>query len=491
MTGITTRCIQPAWLLMLTVLTACGGGTSLPAGVASGTSGNAVPPAVSAPAATPTIAIALAANNVKSNQPSVLSWTANDASACMASGAWNGATATSGTLTISQSSPGSYTYALSCTGPGGTGNASATLTVVAPVDNVLAVTIDRGLNGNAFNQLFASVTICVPGTATCQTVDHVIVDTGSYGLRLLASAVNLAAALPAVTDAAGSPIASCTHFVSGYTWGSVRRTDLRLAGETAANLPVQLIGDTSSPYATVPVSCSNVGADLGTVSVLGANGILGVGLFTNDCPACTTSVSPGIYFACTNGTCTSTVLPAALQVTNPVPRFDADNNGIVLTLPAVSSGGVDSLNGTLLFGVGTQSNNQLGPASVYTVDNRGYLTTTYKGVPYASSFIDSGSNAIYFPDADIPVCDGFLYCPASTITLSATNISASGAVSGNVDFSIDNGIRSLLLRRAAVNIGGANAKAFEWGLPFFYGRTVFVAINGAVTPAGKGPYIAY
>ena len=38
---------------------------------------------------------------------------------------------------------------------------------------------------------FITVTVCVPGTATCQNIDHVEVDTGSEGLRLVAPALSL------------------------------------------------------------------------------------------------------------------------------------------------------------------------------------------------------------------------------------------------------------------------------------------------------------
>jgi hypothetical protein len=40
-------------------------------------------------------------------------------------------------------------------------------------------------------------------------------------------------------------------------------------------------------------------------------------------------------------------------------------------------------------------------------------------------------------------------------------------------------------------VGGPNPGLFDWGLPFFYGRSVFVAIEGQSTPGGTGPYWAY
>ena len=40
-------------------------------------------------------------------------------------------------------------------------------------------------------------------------------------------------------------------------------------------------------------------------------------------------------------------------------------------------------------------------------------------------------------------------------------------------------------------LGGPNAGSFNWGLPFFYGRTIFVAIEGQSAPGGIAPYWAY
>jgi len=353
--------------------------------------------------------------------------------------------------------------------------------------NVLAVKVDRGTNGGSINIPYVSVTVCEPGTENCRTVDHVLVDTASTGLRLSASAVN-ALNLPAVANAGGSVVGECAQFASGFVWGSVRRADLRLAGERANGVPVQLASDPAALYASVPDACSRTGAEIGVGS--GSNGILGVGMLTRDCGgACASSAAPGIYFGCAANGCTATPLPLASQVANPVPFFAANNNGVALILPPVPLGGVPVLSGSLVFGIDTQPNNQLGAATVYKVNSAGNFTTTYKGQSFPASFIDSGSNAIFFDDPSLPECAGF-YCPSAPLTLSAVNTSATG-VSGTVDFIIESipSVGSAAAAHLAADIG--LTRSFDWGLPFFFGRSVFVAIGGAQTSKGTGPFWAY
>jgi hypothetical protein len=41
------------------------------------------------------------------------------------------------------------------------------------------------------------------------------------------------------------------------------------------------------------------------------------------------------------------------------------------------------------------------------------------------------------------------------------------------------------------DLGGEYSGGLDWGLPFFFGQNVFVAIQGASTPGGTGPYWAY
>ncbi len=185
----------------------------------------------------------------------------------------------------------------------------------------------------------------------------------------------------------------------------------------------------------------------------------------------------------------------AQQVQNPVSLFASDNNGVIIELPQVSANGAASLAGSLVFGIGTQSNNGLGQATVFATDASGNISTTYGGKSYIS-FLDTGSNALYFLDATttgLPTCpnaSGF-YCPTTTKNLTATNHSTNGS-SGAVNFSVANAETLFTTPNVAFsNLAGPNLNTFDWGLPFFYGRNVFTAIEGQSTPGGPGPYFAY
>ena len=85
--------------------------------------------------------------------------------------------------------------------------------------------------------------------------------------------------------------------------------------------------------------------------------------------------------------------------TGPEPRvasFATDNNGVIVELPAVS-GAEATVSGSLIFGIlGTQSNNGLGKRNGFWDRLQfGNFMTTYQSAEY-ESFLDSGSNGIYF-----------------------------------------------------------------------------------------------
>jgi hypothetical protein len=383
------------------------------------------------------------------------------------------------------------------------------------------VTVDRGPEGLtssgqiAANVLYATLTICTPGSTTqCQDIDHVQVDTGSTGLRLAHEALTGAATPSPVMDPrTGLPLLQCAVFADGYTWGSVVSVDVVIAGRLIPGVHIGLIGDPSA--GTAPDACAGGnGPDEGTVAALAANGILGVGVFLQDCGSfCTTDVptaGAAPYYVCsgTGGgspSCTATTVALADQVSNPVGLLASDNNGLQIQLPAAGAPGAQSVSGTLVFGLGTSDANQLGPATLLALNpDDGTLTTTYNGATFSQSVIDSGSSAYYFPDSSIPACapgdpgDGF-YCPTTAIVASATLSGGNGAQTP-VSFTIANA--DTLFREASSDTAfpdlagplpgtGLSAQVFDWGLPFHFGRPVSVLFESRSVGTTSGPAIGF
>lgn len=390
------------------------------------------------------------------------------------------------------------------------GTATVTVNPTAAGPNVAPIVVDSGPDPqNIFttNIPFVTVTICVPGTNNCQTIDHVTVDTGSSGFRVVSGILTIP--LPGENN-----LAECTVFADGFVWGPVATADITVSGETASSAPVQIMIPSSSSPA-VPTTCANQnptggnGNEGGSVDAFGANAIIGVGLFQQDCGQFCVSNSgpPFVYYNCVSSGCNPTTASLSQQVPNPVTLFAADNNGVLIQMESVPDGGLATASGFLIFGIGTESNNSLAGATVYPVpdsgNNAGDFITTFANTSYPQSFVDSGSNGYFFLDSTttgIPTCTGNLtawYCPTtSPDNLTATNQgqSTSGPVGNavSVNFSIENTSNLFNGDFAAFStLGGTNPGAFDWGLSFFYGRNVFTAIDNMTTSGGTGPYFAY
>lgn len=370
-------------------------------------------------------------------------------------------------------------------------NSGGTASNVAPllVDNG---PIFQGQPLGTINTAFTSVTVCQSGTNNCQTFDHIAVDTGSSGFRVISSPLVASLNLTVVTNAQND-VAECAQFIDGYTWGTVKLADVKIAGEFASNIPIQIIGDNAYP---VPSDCSSSGPSENTVDTFGANGIIGIANYVYDCGAvCANQPIPGTYYSCSGTGCQAIAAPLSQQVPNPVAFFSWDNNGTVIQLPAVPAQGAANVAGSLIFGIGTESNNHLESARIFTLDSTsGTLTTTFNGQILSSSFVDSGSNGIFFNDNSIPVCPDGNYCPLQPLALTATN-QGQNDISDAVGFSVVN-IDNLLNNpnlTAFSNLAyyTATTDSFDWGLPFFYGRSVFTAIENRNAVGAIGPYVAY
>lgn len=398
----------------------------------------------------------------------------------------------------------------------------------AAIANTATVTLDGGpaaLNTGsdgytAFNEPYVTITICAPGSTTnCQTIDHIILDTGSVGMRIIQPVLNasLLAALPAETDAAGNGVGECYQYVNSYAFGSVRTVDFQIAGEKVASMPFQAIGDTGT-YATIPAGCSaGGGTDIATVKDFGTNGIIGIGTTTTDCGSyCTANggSAAAIYYDCPATGCSSVIGRAANaaapfeQLPNPVAAFATDNNGTILSLPAVPQAGVATLTGTVTFGIGTQADNALTAGTLLpltTSSNRlgpGVLSATYNGKTLTQSFFDSGSNDYFFIDTALTPCDAAFtafYCPAVPTLLSPVITATNGATTSGA-FTLYNPHNVLAAANVAPGLGINPtlvkpplpfANSFDFGMPYFFGRNVYTAIEGRPAGGQQGPYVAY
>jgi hypothetical protein len=383
----------------------------------------------------------------------------------------------------------------------------------APALNTMAITVDSGPAAatGAINHGYVTVKVCAPGSTTqCANIDHVLLDTGSWGLRLMRSVLTAAAVtLNPETDAQGQTIEECATFGSGQTWGPVATADVTLAGEIAVKVPVQILDDTNAG-APPPAACGASGTLINGVLDWSANGVLGVGVFVQDCgTACVNAATPlAMYYGCTAaGACTAENVPLAAQVTNPATQFAADNNGIIVTMPNLQNANGDaSVQGELIFGLATQSDNSL-PATGLTVlgaDAHGDFTTAYNGATtLLPALIDSGTDSYQFDDPTIAVCTsaawvGF-YCPAAAPqSVHAVNASAStttakvSSASNTVNFAVANP-DTFVANAAAFDglAGGGGSTTFTWGMPFFYGRTIYIGFEGRASSSFTGPYYAY
>ena len=394
---------------------------------------------------------------------------------------------------------------------GGKGTTAALVQPPAVTPNTVTVIVDSGpaaAPSPIFNQPYVTVKVCAAGSQTqCANIDHVLLDTGSWGLRLVGSVLAAnSVALQTETDAQGQAIEECGSFGASPTWGRVALADVYLAGEVAAKLPIQVLDDTGVS-AMPPTSCSSKGTIANAVSDYGANGLLGVGVLAQDCgPACVSATTPlSIYYGCTPaGACTAENIALTQQVTNPVAMFLTDKNGVIVNLPnLVNANGDLTVQGELIFGIATQADNALPTAGLTVLgsDSAGDFRTTYNGGTTAlPALIDSGSRRYVFDDPTIPGCTSVEwvgnYCPKpapQSVFAVNTGVGLNNA-NNTVNFAISDPNTFVPQGKATAYINLANgggSKTFTWGMPFFYGRKMYFGIDQRVSGTFTGPYYAY
>ncbi|AOK03233.1 DUF3443 domain-containing protein [Burkholderia sp. AU28942] len=390
----------------------------------------------------------------------------------------------------------------------GGGNSGGSSVSDGNTANTAVITVGTGV-ARVINIPTVNVKICAPGTSNCQVVSNVLVDTASYGLRLVGSALSSGVLnnLPQTTNG-GAPVVECGAFLSSYTWGTVRTVDLSIGSEQANSLQVQIIGDLGT--ANVPGTCTNGGKSANTASDLGANGILGIGPAPYDCgPSCTTSTSPSSnnYYVCPNGNASCVVSPVSQSqiVANPIHHFATDNNGVIVQMPNISSSGQGSATGLLTFGIGTRSNNALNASTMLTSTTGGDVDATFQGRQLLTAngggaFFDTGSNAYFFDSQATPICNqnSDFYCPTTTTTYTAT-LTGKNGTAGTVSMAVANAdslfqnSSTFAFNDIAGWLSADQSRPSLWldlGMPHFYGKTIYFGMD-KTSSGGAQPYVAF
>src|SRR3989338_6501259 len=194
----------------------------------------------------PTVSLTASPTSITSGTASTLSWSSANATSCTASGAWSGTKTVSGTQSTGSLTANS-TFALSCTGAGGTTSQSATVNVTAPtafdftlsnggnrsvtqgssVTNSVTATLSSGTAQSTNFSVSGlptgatasfSPTACSPNCSTTLTINTLsstptgnstITVTATAGSVIKTSTFILTAAAPTVTTTG-----SCTHYAS-------------------------------------------------------------------------------------------------------------------------------------------------------------------------------------------------------------------------------------------------------------------------------------
>lgn len=360
-----------------------------------------------------------------------------------------------------------------------------------PAPNVLPLMVSAGIGSSpSLNRPYVSVTVCLPGTAKCQTVNNVLLDSGSTGLRIFSSVLNLPPTLQ--QEPPFGTVYECFPFESFNAWGPVATADVQLSGETASSVGIQLIGD--STY-TPPPECSNGKSIITSPQTAGLNGILGVS-GRNDCGnTCFSTPYYYYYWVCSsmNGpvpSCQPTLSETiGQQVWNPVALFPTDNNGVIFEVPGIPATGARNVQGSLYFGIGTEANNQLGSATQYQFP----LTAKFDGGTFAGG-VDSGTAYIGFLSdslVGLPMV-GAYYSPADPTTFTVEMIGANGeGVTVDLAVADPTSVLDQGLTADYALMGQGYNNSVVLGFPFFYGRKVFYNYGSQNASTGPAPYVAF
>jgi hypothetical protein len=343
--------------------------------------------------------------------------------------------------------------------------------------------VTSSASSTSLNQPVIDIKICKSGTAnsaspTCITISNILVDTGSYGLRISSSAISNAALLstPVIAPNSSNQVMECAQFGSGYIWGGIYKVDLQLGSSfalTASNLNIQ-VGDSTTNGSS---NCSqSAGSDLSIRNNLGANGIIGIGALLQD-------TSSATYYSCTtSGSCATLTPDTSNGLFNPISQLSYGsgtyNNGYVVDFSGTSTTTPSgSTQGVLTYGINTFTNNQpASSAQVIKLNSSLEFTTTYNS-SRLTSIVDTGSNALFFNTSAMSACqtDNAFYCGSLTNQTAILSDYRQNSIS--ITFNVSSYDPSKQVQPQLGGSTGSFGLGFDWGLPFFFGKTIYFGIQ--------------
>ena len=245
---------------------------------------------------TPTVSLSANPTAVAYGGSSLLTWSSTNATTCNASGAWGGARATAGSASTGPLTAAINTFTLTCTGPGGSGVASAVVTVipVVPAPTVFISANPTSVVSGASSTLTWSSTNATTCTAsgawsgaratagsastgplTASINTFTLTCTGAGGSASHSAVVTVVPIMPPPTIAlSATPTQVTSGSTSMLSWSTTNATACTASGGWAG--PRATSGSESTPILTVTttytLTCTGPGGSLArsvTVTVVG------------------------------------------------------------------------------------------------------------------------------------------------------------------------------------------------------------------------------
>jgi outer membrane protein assembly factor BamB len=230
--------------------------------------------------AVPVISIAVSPSSISTDHSATLTWSTSNADSCSAGGAWSGLQAVTGSITVGQATPGTYSYALSCSNDTQTATNSAALNVVIPQQ--LTTTLTAKPVAVAVGQA-TTLTWSSSGADSCIAMGAWSANlpaSGSQSISVTGAGANTyevqcasatgdgnaqvtVQGLVATASLAANPTTTGAGQTTTLTWSSTQASSCTASGEWAGTLASsgsQVVTPATAGNHSYTITCSNPGA---------------------------------------------------------------------------------------------------------------------------------------------------------------------------------------------------------------------------------------